>query len=111
MNKFYRKTVIVEEASKTSDGFPLAEGSHPIREHEECGWCKGSGQSKHADHCSLGRCVKDHPGITCHPKGVRCEYYVHLDLPCPHCLKDAEDKPTGAEPGTATEWRVRGELT
>ena len=80
MSKFYRKSVIIEEASKTGDGFPLAEGSHPIREHEACKECLGD------------RWI---------------DTYAERRLPCPHCLKDAEGKPTGAEPGTAGEWRVK----
>lgn len=31
---------------------------------------------KESDHCALGRCVKTHEGITCHPDGTPCEYYV-----------------------------------
>ena len=27
-------------------------------------------------HCKLERCVKSHEGITCHPNGVACEFYV-----------------------------------
>lgn len=60
-----------------------------IREHEECRECHGEQEFLTIEQFSNTANV----------------------IPCPHCLRDAGGKPTGAEPGTAGEWRVKGELT
>ncbi len=60
-----------------------------VREHRVCGHCDGS-KIKPIMAESLSR------------------VYTDIELPCDHCHKDADGKPTGAEAGTAGEWRVNG---
>ncbi len=61
-----------------------------FREHEVCRGCKGK---REVYDLQLSHVVFHSPL----PR-----------IPCSRCLKDAEGKPTGAEPGTAGEWRVKG---
>ena len=52
--------------------------------------CPKCGKVKHK-HCSVGRCVKNHDGITCHPGGVQCEHYIPQPKLCIDCrLEQAE---------------------
>lgn len=55
---------------------------------EPCGTCGGSKRKPREKHCKLVRCIQQHEGITCHPDGKECEYYIPSE-PCPDC----QDKP------------------
>lgn len=63
----------------------LIKSSTLIREHEVCKECRGEKKAQADD--VFGKWQKGDP--------------------CPHCLRDADGKPTGVEPGTAGEWRIK----
>lgn len=56
-----------------------------LLQQPECETCGGTGRKPRDKHCSYkGICAKRHEGITCHPNGVQCEYYIE-HKPCPKC--------------------------
>ena len=93
----------------------IAKSDTLIREHEVCRECHGEGKIQTYNlfikACGIDCpvCHGEHISTACpaaqknQPKRVKGEQRA-----CSHCLKDAEGKPTGAEPGTAGEWRVKG---
>lgn len=72
-----------------------------VREHQVCSKCGGkSGGYK----CNKCFCFYDEPVHIC---TITYSDNGGLREDCSHCLKDADGKPTGAEPDTAGEWRIK----
>ena len=74
-----------------------------VQSGEECETCGGKCEVLiRGTHCELKMCVKDHNGITCHPNGEECEYYIKANKrmsDCPDC------NGTGINPDTE-RWEV-----
>ena len=45
--------------------------------------------------------------LRCNGTKIEGSSFLHSRKPCDRCLKDADGKPTGAEPNTASQWRVK----
>jgi len=73
------------------------------REHGVCSWCEGI-KTEYCEPCNgIGYLGEDPHNIT------MCEICDgEAEVDCSKCLKDADGKPSGAEPDTASDWEVKG---
>ena len=133
---FQLKSVVVESVEafdpcKTCSG--KGKVGHMIGHVEVCRVCQGDGgkwneiltpadannvtwtDSKliYADKSSI--LVREHEVcLRCNGTKIEGSSFLHSRKPCDRCLKDADGKPTGAEPNTASQWlsvtvrRVKG---
>ena len=83
-HKYFCTLLGRENDMKTHDKdcqFQLDQGGSPC----DCGYHKQMQNLRHK-HCPFERCRKYHGGITCHPDGVQCEYYI--PPPKPEAVED-----------------------
>lgn len=129
MSKFYRKSIIVEEAPAWEECSACLETGKveiPNGSIQACKHCGGRGGVWHEAVTVIpasmafgllrgdlirhfATLIREHE--VCQECNGTCIEGSSMDnsrRECTRCLKDADGEPTGAEPGTAGEWKVKG---